>query len=130
MFFLSSSKELQRSVVYKFSCPGCQASYIGKTDRCLMTGLKEHAQSKESEIYKHINSCEHLLYYRTLFNFPHTLFNLDDFTSESIIFNNCKILDKSRHWSFLLFKESLYIHRQRPELNHGCKASKELMIFN
>ncbi len=74
------SKELQSSVVYKFSCP--QASYIGKTDRCLMTRLKEHARSKESEIYKHINSCEHFLYYRTLFNFPHTLFNLDDFTSE------------------------------------------------
>ena len=80
---------------------------------------------------------EHFLYYKTLFNFPHTLFNfphtlfnLDDFTSESIIFNNCKILDKSRHWSLLLFKESLYIHRQRPELNHGCKASKELIIFN
>ncbi len=123
-------KELQSSVVYKFSCPGCQASYIGKTDRCLMTRLKEHARSKESETHKHINSCEHFLYYRTLFNFPHTLFNLDDFTSESIIFNNCKILDKSRHWSLLLFRESLYSHRQRPELNHECKASKELMILN
>ena len=88
------------------------------------------AQSKESEIYKHINSCEHFLYYSTLFNFPHTLFNLDDFTSESIILNNCKILDKSRHWSLLLFKESLYICQQRPELNHRYKASKELMIFN
>ena len=43
--------ELQNyCVVYKFSCPGCQASYIGKTDHCLMTRLKEHARSKESEI--------------------------------------------------------------------------------
>ena len=78
---------------------------------------------------KHINACEHFQYYRTLLNFPYTLFNLDEFTLESIIYNNCKILDKSRDWSLLLFKESLYIHRQRPELNHGCKASKELMIF-
>ena len=123
-------KELQSRVVYKFSCPGCQASYIGKTDHFLMTRIKEHAHDKESEIYKHINSCEHFLYYRTLFNFPHTLHNFDDLTSESMIFNNCNILDKSRHWSLLLFKESLHIYRHRPELNHRCKASKDLVIFN
>ena len=67
-------------------CPGCQATYIGKTDRCRITRLKEHARSKESEIYKPINSCEHFVYYRTQFNLPHTLFNLDDFTSESHYF--------------------------------------------
>ena len=113
---------------YKFSCPGCQASYIGKTDHCLITRLKEHARSKESEIYKHINACEHFVYYRTLFNLPHALFNLDDFTSESIIFNNCRILDKSRHWSLLLFKESLYIHRRDRNLTTDVKPL--LKIYN
>jgi hypothetical protein len=34
------SKESGSSVVYKFVCPGCNASYIGKTDRNLITRVK------------------------------------------------------------------------------------------
>ena len=51
--------------------------------------------------------------------------NIDEF-----LLNNTKILDKARHWSVLLFKEALAIRRQRPELNHGVKASLEKSIFN
>ena len=29
----------------------------------------------------------------------------------------------------VLFKEVLAIHRQKPELNHGIKASRELLVF-
>ena len=44
--------------VYKFSCPGCQSSYIGKTDRTLLTRTREHAVTdKESAIYKHLRTC-------------------------------------------------------------------------
>ena len=125
-----TQKELQSSVVYKFICPGCKASYIGKTDRCLATRIKEHTYCKDSEIYKHINNCEHFLHFKTLINLPHTLHNLEMLTLQSLILNNCIIIDKSRHWSLLLYKESLHIQRQKPELNHGCKASKELIIFN
>ena len=46
-----------------------------------------------------------------------------------LIFNNCKIIDKSDHWSLLLYKESLAIRRRKPSLIHGAKASKELIIF-
>ena len=46
------------------------------------------------------------------------------------IFNNSKIIDRSDHWSLLLFKEALAIRRFKPELNHGTKASKDLIIFN
>ena len=47
-------------VVYKFSCPGCHPSYIGKTDRTLLTRTHEHAVTdKESAIYKHLRACEH-----------------------------------------------------------------------
>ena len=56
--------------------------------------------------------------------------DLDIFPLESLILDNCVIIDKSKHWSLLLFKESLHIQRQKPELNHGSKASKELCIFN
>ena len=51
-------KEFQSSVVYKFSRPGCSQSYIGKTDRCIYTRLKEHTTSKDLEIFKHTNTCE------------------------------------------------------------------------
>ena len=43
------------------------------------------------------------------------------------IFTNSKIIDRSDHWSLLLFKEALAIRRLKPELNHGTKASKELV---
>jgi hypothetical protein len=46
------------------------------------------------------------------------------------VFHNTKIIDKSNHWSLLLYQESLAIQRYKPELNHGLKASKELIIFN
>jgi hypothetical protein len=66
-----------------------------------------------------IMSCEH-------FHLPNTLLDqFDPHTTEAIIYQNCTIIDKSRHWSLLLYKESLHIHRQKT----GTKASKELVIF-
>jgi hypothetical protein len=72
-----TDKELQSSVVYKFSYPGCQLSYIGKTDRCSRTRIKEHSSNKNSEVHKHLMSCEHFQYFQTLLNLPNTL--LDQF---------------------------------------------------
>jgi hypothetical protein len=112
-----TDKELQSSVVYKFNCPGCQLSYIGKTDRCLRTRIKEHSSDitqKFKHIYvMHVNifntSRPHLTY------LTHYLDQFDPHTTEAIIYQNCTIIDKSRHWSLLLYKESLHIHRQKPE---------------
>ena len=39
---------------------------------------------------------------------------------------NSVIIDKSKHWSILLYKEAFHIHRQKPILNYGTKDSKEL----
>ena len=69
----SYAETLQSSVVYKFVCPGCNASYIGKTDGCLYTPVNEHAKSKE--IYNHVNDCEHFEHVLSLLNLP---FNLLD----------------------------------------------------
>ena len=46
-----------------------------------------------------------------------------------LIFINTKILDKSRHWSLLICLESIVISRHKTGLNHGTKASNELLIF-
>ena len=69
-------KKSLSSVVYKFSCPGCSHSYIGKTDRCLYTRFKEHTTSTDSEIFKHINSCEHFSYLTNMLTLILTNHNL------------------------------------------------------
>ena len=66
-------KPYKNSVVYKFSCPGCSSSYIGKTDRCLYTRIKEHAKSDKSEIFNHVHNCDEFQFIRTLLNFPANL---------------------------------------------------------
>ena len=111
-------KELQSSIVYKFSCPGCFKSY-------------EHATTgKSSEVQKHINNCEHFTYITNLLKL-----NIDEsdtkeqFDLTLFLLHNSIIPDKAKHWSVLLFKEALAIHRQKPELNHGIKASRELAVF-
>ena len=73
-------KELQNSVVCKFTCFGCQCSYIGKTDRYLITRIKEQAYKKDSEIYNRINFCEHF-YLQTLLNLPSNLLSLNKATT-------------------------------------------------
>ena len=55
--------------------------------------------------------------------------NTTNINLTQLIFDNCKIIDKSDHWSLLLYEESLAKHRRKAELNHGTKASKELIIF-
>ncbi len=69
-YFLSCKdktlNEYRSSIVYQFSCPGCQSLYIGKTERCLSTRLKEHSTCDSSKIYAHINSCENFLHIKSL----------------------------------------------------------------
>ena len=52
----------QLSVVYKFTCPGCSGSYIGKMERTLHEKMEEHAypyikSNKQSLIYEHLSTC-------------------------------------------------------------------------
>ena len=44
--------------------------------------------------------------------------------------HDTKIIGKCRHWSLLLYLESIAINRHKPTMNHGTKASKDLLIFN
>ena len=39
-----------------------------------------------------------------------------------LIFTNTKIIDKSKHWSLILFQESIAINRLKPSLNHGTNS--------
>jgi hypothetical protein len=117
-----TTKEHQSSVVYKFTCPGCSYLYIGKTDRCLITRLKEHSDSKNSEILRHMNSRERFYNFNPLLNLP---FNNPELLAEI----NSVIIDNAMNWSLLLYKEDFHVHRQKPVLDHGTKASNKRTCY-
>ena len=109
--------------------PGCQSSYIGKTDRTLLTRKREHAVTdKESAIYKHLRTCKHLALTHNLFNLPDTLNNITSPTiscnndyANNVVQNNTTVLDYANNWNLLLFKEPFHIKRQSPSLNNRLK---------
>ena len=115
------------NVVYKFACPGCGATYIGKTERNLYQRCVEHART-ETAVNSHLSSCSALHFLNNLF----VLF-LDDFDAReikiSIVKDNVSIVDRSDNWNYLLLKEALHIKRNKPLLNTGLKASKEFVLF-
>jgi hypothetical protein len=114
-------KQNKSNVVYEFTCPKCNINYIGKTDRTLLERVKEHAyKDKESAVNKHLNSCYHTTYLDAKSNKELTEF----------VLTNTKIIDSSRNWNLLLYKEALHIKRRKPMLNNGLKASRELQLFN
>ena len=74
--FFTSTKDktppLSKSnVVYEFTCPGCNSSYNGKTNRTLLVRTQEHALiDKESAIYKHLHYCDQIQHIQGLYNLP------------------------------------------------------------
>ena len=51
--------DLRLQVIYKFSCAGCSACYVGETNRHFATRVREHLSSdKHSHIFKHLRSSE------------------------------------------------------------------------
>jgi hypothetical protein len=122
--------EYQCSVVYKFTCPACNSCYIGKTDRNLLTRIIEHSKSNASEIFQHTQHCTGFGHVHDLLNLPDTLSNNSPIDLYHVLLANTKIIDRDKHWALLLFKEALAIRRGSPELNHGLKASKQLVLFH
>ena len=123
----------QSSVVYKFVCPGCSSSYIGKTEHTLWERTEEHAyknnnQKEQRAIYEHLPTCEHDNHIVDLFNADNNSFNLSKFNICQIR-NNTTVIDKANNWNILPFKEAYMIKTDRPSLHCGLKASKELQLF-
>ena len=116
------------NIVYKFTCPGCKAAYIGKTERNLYQRYSEHATIKDSAVYTHMRECPEVLYLNTLLTLGLESFNPRDISIETVT-NNTTVVDASDSWSTLLIKEALYIKREKPSLNNGLKASRDLYLF-
>ena len=129
------------NIVYEFTCPGCNSSYVGKTERNLATRLSEHSDPQKSSISKHLSECEHANY---ILNLNHIFDNLNDINDSdtnkpdtplsfhNLIQANTQTLHILKHTNnnLLLFLEALYIKYRKPVLNIGLRASKELVVFS
>ena len=120
--------EFKSNIVYKFNCPGCKSSYIGKTERNFFKRCEEHASKKDSAVNNHLSYCPEAQFLINMLTM-----DLDNYDVRKIkitmVTDNTTILDTSHNWSILLFKEALYIKRYKPLLNNGLKASRELQLF-
>ena len=93
---------LRSRVIYKFSCAGCNACYIGQTNRHFATGIREHlASDKHSHIFKHLRGSE----------------NCRSRCSEDCF----KILDSASTRFQLKIKEAMHILWEQPSLNSQVK---------
>ena len=98
---------LKSWVVYKFTCAGCNASYIGQTTRHLSVRMNEHLKAdKNSHVYRHINDNENVICQLS-----------NDQTSFQVI-------DSANSEYRLKIKEALCIRKQRPDLNAQIKSYK------
>ena len=131
--FYTSNKERipllsNSSLVYRFTCPGCSKSYIGKTETTLFNRTKQHGWcDKKSAVYNHIGSCHW-----------NEIVGLLQINGEAIdtmnlqinaVRDNTEIIRRSDNWLKLAFLESLCIKEYRPELNSGIKSCKDLALF-
>ena len=100
----TTSNEIENSIQTYCSCG---STYIGQTRRILLSRIKEHDTSENSEI------CEHLL----------------QNPSHRVDFNIPTILGSENDTARLLILESLFIQEQTPDLNNDSQSSP-LIIFN
>ena len=112
------------NVVYNYTCPNCQAGYLGISSRHLVTRATEHmgvsartwkkvSCPKFSAIREHIERNNSS---RTHANAPECSVSLKDF----------KIEARARYPSDLPILEAILISEKRPDLNHRAEG---LYIF-
>ena len=130
------SYEQRNSIIYRSTCPGCGEKYIDKTERCLTSHMNEHGKWENGLMCKHLSECEMFKETCNLYALP-SVYNEQDQNEISLtsyilsaVLQNHEILDVNYNWSQLLFLEAYYIKKHNPVINHGLKASKELLLFN
>ena len=59
-------EDLRSSAVYKITCPGCHACYVGQNNRHMITSFKEHSNQKNKTVRKHFYLTLEALYIREI----------------------------------------------------------------
>ena len=59
-------EDLRSSAVYKITCPGCHACYVGQNSRHMITSFKEHSNQKNKPVRKHFYLTLEALYIREI----------------------------------------------------------------
>ena len=86
---------LKSNVIYRITCPGCSAQYIGQTQRHLQKRCNEHSKVS-TPVGKHFQECT---------------------GSTERVLNETKILNTCPSQSKLLTLEAIYIAKLKPSLN-------------
>ena len=110
------------NVVYQFSCPGCESSYFGKTERTLFQRTKEHVTRAELAIKGHLDNCSNVEHLFSINNLMLNDVNTHEFRL-NLVRQNTRIIDQSYNWNVLLFKEVYHVKEKCLILNNGVKAS-------
>ena len=102
-------KEIASRVVYQITCPGCQACYVGQTDRHTRTRFGEHKTQRSGPVRKHFETC----------------------VKRKAEASDLSILHKTiKSIAFLETLEALYIREINPALNTRDEwRSRELTIL-
>ena len=105
----SLQKKIRSDIVYRYMCSNCKVTYYGRTYRHFFTRAAEHMgisnlTGKRLECVKQVAVSDHLLDCNC-----------------SIDFDHCDILASDANKFRLLFKESLLIKRDQPQLNKIIK---------
>lgn len=118
-FFHTKDKtplQLESSVIYKYTCDSCQASYIGKTERHLKTRIHEHFGTS-ARTGKRIINPSHSAIREHAHTHDHPL-NRNSFT----------VLDRARFRGDLAIMETLHTHLNKPTIGDNS-TSVELLCF-
>ena len=108
----------QSFVVYEFTCPGCSANYVGKTERTLHERCVEHARNDQNSILKnHLDQCVEMQYLLNITSLGPALFSSDSNIGNAdnrnscinFVIDNTNLIDCYKNFNILLFKEALKI---------------------
>ena len=131
-FFTNMKDKLNKlseyNVIYQFPCPGCESSYIWKTERTLFERTKEHVTRANSAIKGHLDNSLNVEHLFSINNLILNEVNTHKFRL-NLAHQNTRIIDESNNWNVLLFKGGYHTKEKCLILNNDVKAYGEMQLF-
>ena len=122
----------------EFTCPGCGANYVGKTEKTLYERCAQQAWSDQNSTVKnHLHRCVDVQHLFNIASLGLALFSNDNSIRSAgnrnslinLVIGNTNKIDRFENFNICLFKEALKINGRKPTLNTGLNASKKLELF-